>query len=143
MNSYYLNDYLGDISNNNINNIILHIKKNPMFKKLIIFFMENNIKFYSCCNNNILIKDENVIILEINNIRNKIINNFIINLLKFNNSNDNFTIIKNIILHQIKLLEDIDILKKELSMNYSLLKNLIKVNNNIEQYEIIATYNNC
>ena len=139
MNSYSLDDYLCDVNETVINNIKININKNKILKEIIIFLMENNIKFYVIYNNNFYTKDKNSLLLEVMNIRIKVINNLIFKLLKFSDKNEKFSVIKGDILLLMKNLDNFDYKKSLIENNY----NLLNVKNNNPLYiDYIATYNN-
>ena len=142
MNSYSLKEYLCNLNEITINNINNNISNSEDLKKIILFFMENKIKFYIKKQKTIIIKEKDNILLEINNIRNNIINNIIIKLLRVI-SNNKIEDIKNDITNIYTILENIENIKLLINKNYNSLLTIIKQNENLNKnLDYIAEYNN-
>ena len=141
MNSYSLKEYLCDLSEIMINNININISNSEDLKKIIFFFMENNIKFYIKKQNIIVIKEKDNILLEIFNIRNNIINNIIIKLLIIINTNNNKDNIKKDIIDIYSILENIENIRSLFNNNYDNFF-IIITENKKKDIDYIAEYNN-
>lgn len=138
MNSFTLKDYLSDIDNLTFNNISNNINSNKDLKNLILFFMKTGIKFYSKNNNKLIVKSKDFLSLEIKNYKTKILNEFVCNLLKFDN---NFAITKDIIKDFNLKFDELENISFLLKNNFEHLEK-INFNSNNNEKNYIAEYSN-
>ena len=136
MNSFTLKDYLSDIDNLTFNNISNNINSNKDLKNLILFFMKTGIKFYSKNNNKLIVKSKDFLSLEIKNYKTKILNEFVCNLLKFDN---NFNITKDIIKDFSVKFDELENISFLLKNNFDNLEK-INLNSNYNEKNYIAEY---
>jgi hypothetical protein len=141
MNSYSLNEYFKDLNNTLIANIIYNINKHNNILNILNFFINTNLKFYYMVNNIPIVKNKQMIFLEIQNYKNVLINKIIILLLKLNNSILTFNDINNEYNELINELKELEKILIVINFNFNFLLNIFTCNipNN---KSFIAIYSN-
>ena len=128
MNINKYKNYLNDIDKISFINIINNLNNNLNLKKLIEFFIMNNIKFYNIINNNINIKDQDYLLLIINKFKNEII--FKLQFILLNNiinnkiETDNIEIIKYNLNYHINYLHGILLHHDYIKDNFNNIKDI-------------------
>tara|TARA_Y100000768_G_scaffold388946_1_gene389104 strand:+ start:936 stop:1361 length:426 start_codon:yes stop_codon:yes gene_type:complete len=141
MNSYLLNEYFNDLNSTLIANVKYNTNKHTNILNIVKFYINTKLKFYYIVNNIPIVKNKQMLLLEIDNYKNKLINNIIMLLLKLNNLNltiDDIHYEFTDIINEIKNLEKIISL---VNLEFNLLLNIF-ICNITNNKSFIATYSN-